>query len=317
MTYTIHSFSSSNLIAVYSKFNNQIYDPQAYARTGIPCDFMEIVHKSKTGLTGGLRVKGPGAMVVPVLDRHHQSHEVYDGEPTMCAVLGSRGELIPVELDFKDGYITMFRHESYKPAYYQTIFKDDGEVRKIKSNIGAYNTVTVLTHYFAHELVPFNHVTCADDFKFRSSRVFEIEGEYHGLSSSTDGWYLVTRRPGHVSLYENMVFTIKIDEDEVLTRSTKNIFEFREVQFRYVRNYHDDLDEDTVTLRAEHGFVLGDPETVSAKSFDECDTDFITLISQMYKKVRELEREIYPPKTITDIPKVEMSGPVAKDTYDD
>ena len=315
--YTIHPFSSSNPIAVYSKYNNQIYDPQTYARTGAPCDFMEIVHKSQTGLTGGLRVKGPGVVVVPVLDRHHISHEVYDGEPIMCAVLGSRNELIPVELDFKDEYITMFRHGGYRPAYYQTIFKDDGEPRKIKSNIGAYNTVTVLMHYFGYDLVPFTQVHCTDDFEFRSSRVFRIDNKYHHLSPSADGWYLVTRRPGHVSLYENMVFTIKIDEDEVLDRSTKNVFGFREAQFRYIRNYHAHLEDDTVTLRAEHGLVRGELETVSAKSFDECDTEFMTLLSQMYNQVLELEREMNPPKTITDIPKVEMRGPVSKDTYDD
>lgn len=281
MSNQVYEFSSSHQVMVYDRLNEQAYDPQSYTRDSAPQCF-KYVARSMSGLTGSVITNGPGVMVVPVLDRHHNLTEADRTNLEFAAIRTADGN-IPISIRKVGGNIYINRESSSKvpkcyriPRYWHDN-EEEPEFFNVTTQLGMYDTTTVLLHLVGDALM---HPDVADEFCMRAVGAVEVRDRY----------FRVERLPGMPGCIENYVLGLEITEDDYRQRYKSSKFMFEGAEYQFHRTKHPTEYCDAYAVRCLYRRKISEPVVVKWTDFESASYDF-----------RELCRELKRSITVEDL----------------
>lgn len=277
----VYEFSSSKPVGVYDRLNEQVYDPQSYTRDSAPQCF-KYVSRSMSGLTGSVITNGPGVMVVPVLDRHHNLSEADRTNLEFAAIRTSGGD-IAISIRKVGGMIYINRESNGKdPKFYRIPRywhdnEEEPEFFNVTTQLGMYDTTTVLLHLVGDVLM---HPEVVDEFVMRAVGAVEVRDKY----------FKVERLPGQVGCIENYVLGLEITEDDFRQRYKSSKFMFEGTEYQFHRTKHPTEYCDAYAIRCLYRLRISEPVVVKWTDFESASYDF-----------REVCRELKRSITVEDL----------------
>ena len=275
MSNQVYEFSSSHQVMVYDRLNEQVYDPQSYNRDSAPQCF-KYVSRSMSGLTGSVVTNGPGIMVVPVLDRHHNLTEADRTKLEFAAIRTADGN-IAISIRKVGGMIYINRESNGKDPKFYRIPRywhdnEEPEFFNVTTQLGMYDTTTVLLHLVGDILM---HPEVVDEFGTRAV----------GAISVRDRYFKVERLPGQVGCIENYVLGLEITEDDFRQRYKSSKFMFEGTEYQFHQTKHPTEYCDAYAIRCLYRRKVSEPVVVKWIDFESASSDFREVCRELKRRI--------------------------------